>query len=245
MKKKITKIKSYLPLIIFLALFIAFLLSIPTLVNDENNNSIFDEKIKTSGESSEIIEQTKFEQITQSTLQKLEKTQIEDLIGTNQYLDYLISPESQVKIKNRENTVAQEIVTLYINNHTKEAKSLMQSILIEELDKYDSEIDRRWRNHLIYIQYENESYILYNQTNVLRDLTEAKIFGHHKIDVKLYDKQKYYFKTGDQKVDIVTVDLNTGNGTEELENYKDITDFMTEYEYDNNNIYTIHFYIWK
>ena len=153
-----------------LLLFLFFLISIPSFINDDSstsNHRIINNNVESTG----IYEETKFKVITQSILSDIDNIKVEDT--TNNYIINLLLND---EINNRENTIAQEIVSLYLKNDTQISSELSRNYIEEALDNYDEKKDRVWRNHVLILidNNNNKTITLYNENIMLRSIYDAK-----------------------------------------------------------------------
>jgi len=140
--------------------------------------------------------------------------------------------------------MGQEIITLYLTKKYDLAINLSNSIIEEVLNKYDTELERRWRNYLLLLKFEYDVFILYDQTNVLISIYDAKSISQSKILISPYEFQKYYFKQEAGGVEVVTTNLLRGISDKNISEFRNIENVMEEYTLSNQT-YEFKFYIWK
>lgn len=229
--------------------FLIFLISIPQLINNEDNFKQ-DNKILYEGKTqSKFLEESKFNYITNTLIDELTTIKVGN--SQNQYLLYLIVEN---KIINRENTIAQEIISQYLNNNTEIAKKITKEIIESRLPDFDSENDRRWRNEILTLNYKNKTIKLYENENILRSVYDSEIVGITKKQVKLYKTQKYIFTYPNNSIETITIDLETGQSTGDLGEFIDFKDnnkpkvelknIEIKFETSNDE-YQLKFLIWK
>ncbi len=238
-KKKNILIEGFLILCFFL-----FLIS---LIPNENS-SVESERIQTFGKNTPEALELKYDVITKDIGKEFRYTKIGEI--NNKYLSDLVIEK---KISNRENSISQELVTLYKKNLTEELVGLSASFIDEILDFYDDRTQRRWRNHLFYFEGEETKFVFYNRTPLLKKMNESLVIGNYTYVVKPYLYERYHFYLQNHTIKTVDVNLVTWEGEEELEKYVDINNFAPKVDFvdlrsefvESDEEYIFYFYIWE
>ncbi|MDA3855004.1 MAG: hypothetical protein PF569_02005 [Candidatus Woesearchaeota archaeon] len=246
-KKRLKPSKSTIGFIIFLVIFTIFLTQIPSMINDEDD---FYSKptMQTYGRTNDEMLKTKYQVITDTIMYELTNTKIQDSQSK-----YIVELTLANKIDNRENTIAQEIITLYEKNKTNEAKELSREIIEEKLTKFDEKEDWTWRNYLMYFSKNNENFILYNQSPILIEYNESEKIGFSSQNIRLYEFQLYEIELFDGSNETVRLNLLTNESEGDLSKYIDIETHEKNDELksisskfiESNYNHTITFIIWE
>lgn len=254
MRKKIKK-HSYKIIVFFIfILFFLFLVSISIFNNSNLNLNLEDDKVKTTlDKSSYIIEKTKYETITSNILYDFSNVKIEDLLY-NQYFQYLILTN---QIKNRQNSLAQEVIGEYLQDNLSFAKQISKKFINEYLLEFDSSSDIKWRNHRLelYDEEMNLLEILYENSHLILNQSKSNILGYYQTNISLFEFEEYTFKFKNNLTKKVRIDLKTKKGEEKLNEYLEFINdtYKPKFEFESintsfiksNKTYILKFVIWS
>ncbi len=239
--------KVFLIEVLIIAIFITILIQIPTFFSDKNKYGENREII--IGNSERIVEETKFKIIATDVLETMRAMKITDNLD-----DFSINLTLSGHFQNRENTIAQEIIGLHIRNSSEIAENLARHTIENIFSKYDSSREFRLRNYILTLFDNENEVIIANQTNVLREiLDENAIVGMHEIKIKIYVFQDYVFEFEDGSNESIRINLITGEGFENLENYIDFETKIPRMNFsrissdfvESTETYLIRFEMWK
>lgn len=250
-KKHETPKSFYVSLLVSVLVFIVFLSYLPSMLSDEEEidygyNDYYDPSPKGDKE----LQTTKFNMITESILDDFVNFKIE-----NEFSDYVVDLTLNNKLSNRENSVAQEVLNLYLSNKSSEAKKLVNDFVVRRLNAYDNRDEWRWRNHVLTLNNNGDEYILFNESNLLRSYEEGEAKGISSKNVSIYEFQVYYFTFPDGYTEIIKYNLftgasiggnisdfiDTGHGNKpKIDLWKIESDFV-----ESDEIYTLEFKIWN
>lgn len=244
------------PIFYILAIFIAFFVFVflfaflpETQEISINTKNIYMIESQKDPEKALLVQQTKYDTISKSVLTDFNETKIKD--GS---INYVIELMAQDKLINRENSIIQEVIVNYIENNTDVATDLTYYFMLNRLNEFGTDSDRRLTNQLLVLYLDEKEVILYNQTNTLRPLNEAKVSSQAEIYVSLFEKQKYIFTLFDGGTEEVTVDLFTGETNGDLNKYLDVNNnnrprvgtIGVDSEFTlSENSYLVKTYIWE
>jgi len=205
-KKKKSDQFFYTFLIVTILLFVFFLTRIPYMINGDQINYHDEDinQINSNSNPDEFLQKTKFEIITNSIMEDLTTIKIK-----NSYNSHILKLVEKNDITNRDNTIAQEIITLYLSNKSTQAKELTKYFIEEKLNTFDSRSDWRWRNHALILQIPNSTETLYNISNLLIGFEDAKTQGYSIQNVSLYEYQVFYFTFPDGLTKTITLNIFT------------------------------------
>lgn len=221
------KYRNFILISFLVLLFIFFLLKLPELVNEKNIETDKITSYESVNKPGKILEQTKFDIIAKSILFDLKEIKVENMMQINYLVKLIVSD----KINNIENSLAQEIVSFYLNNETEIAQNLSKEFVEYKLAQFDEEKEWRWRNYLLYLIDGDEILILYNQTNILRSVYDSEIVALNSIEIKPYEKQIYYVNFKNNTIKTIEVNLITGESDDNISKYINSK--------DNNNVVSI------
>lgn len=237
---------NFLIMIIIIILFFIFLISLPTIFNEEKTNNI-GEDTKTYTDSSNFLEENKFNYISETIITDLKHKKISD-----ENSPYILNLISNNQIDNRDNSIGQEILYLYLNEKPTQARELATNFIENRLDLFDSKVERKWRNEVLYLIDGEDSIELYEHAPLLKSPYDAQTLGVSVIKISPYQYQIYKITLNNDSEDIIKIDLsNTNNnsnaklnkylGIENKDNYKYINSSFIE----SNKTYEFKFLIWK
>ena len=250
-RKKKADIFFYIFLSILSMIFFYFLTQIPNYVNE---HSSFDEEmyyvnIGSSSNQNEILEKTKFEVISKTVMNDFKNVKIKD-----SYNDYIIDLTVKNKIINRENTIAQEVLTLYLRGKEDQAREMAKRFIIEGLNGFDVPKDWRWRNHVLYFDVRDERVVIFNESNLLIPFENATTSGDFEFEIAIYEFQKFYLTFPDGLKETITSNILTGESDGDLNEYIDINygnkprvdlrSLRTEF-IESEEKYAFRFLIWR
>ncbi len=242
MNKKFNLINCIL-LIFIIILFIYFLVS---LVRTENSNFYSKEIIKTSS-ASDNLKLAKYEYISENLMKDLNSIKVNDL-----FLEIFLKLILEEKIKNRENSVIQEIINFYVLGDLDIARDISKEFIETYLNNFDLPEERKWRNYQFILFDDEKEFILYEKISLLKSFNESNTSYVSDLDVKLFEIQKYVFLKDDNSTDIVLVNLSNNENKDLLFNYINfensslktgIIDLKIEF-IEENKSYKIKFLIW-
>ena len=248
MSSRKKKVKEFFLISTIVLIFIGILSILPSCVRGEETLDYGLEQKRGTDKSSTIIEQTKFQTIADKVKIDLENVKVKD-----SYNPYIIELLVQNKINNRDNTVAQEILSLYLSNKTNVSKRLTFEYIEPILDHFDAKSDRVWRNHVLLLEYDNKSLPLYNESQLLKPIEKADVIGISSVTVRPYKYQKYYFTLPDRGVELITLNLFTGESDGNISKYIDLATKKpkvdlraVESEFiESEDEYILKFVVWK
>ncbi|MCA9497551.1 MAG: hypothetical protein KC589_11515, partial [Nanoarchaeota archaeon] len=227
-------------------LFVFFLVKIPSFINDEVNYENSFTSFESLNKPGKILEQTKIDTIGKDILFDIKNRKVED---TTQ-IPYLVNLILKDKINNIENSLGQEIISFYLNNNSEIAINLSRELIEYKLNQFDEEKEWRWRNYLFYIINGEKSFILYNQSNILRSVYDSEIIALNSVEIKPYKKQIYHIHFKNDSKKSIEVDLLTQESTENISKYidseekKNVKSINSQFaEAENSYIFKI--LIWK
>lgn len=231
--------------IIFI-IFVVFLISIPFFFNNDSNFN--DEKVTNFGENSNEILKYKFQIMSEDIGFFFENNTVSKT--DNNYLNKLIVSN---KISNKDNSLAQELISLYEKNYINESKKLSNSLIKDFLLYYDGVETGIWRNYLFEFKSDNNSFVIYNKSDVLVNLDNATIKGNYSFLVEPYQFQIYNISLENGSSDIVKINLFKNFSDEKLSKYINLETHkplikikdIKSYYIKSNKKYIFNFYIWK
>lgn len=243
-------LKRYFIEVIVVIVFLIFLISIPKLFNNDGKieYTLSSPIVQESQSQGKILEITKFQVISDAVINDFLNTKIED--SNSKYaMDLILSN----KITNKQNSIAQELISLYERKEFADVKNLADEIIETRLDKYDSKQDRKWRNEALYIFHDNETYLIYENINLILKVPEAQIVGLSKATIKPYAFQKYNFTYLNGTEEIITVNLKTKNADKNLTEIIDSNTGKPKIELkdlkitfiESNDEYIMEFVVWR
>lgn len=252
-KKAIENLKSFTIMFLVVVLFILALVKLPDIVMEKEIYDSFNSdnvRVKDFGKSDNFIEETKFITIADSIIDDFNTIKINDVMGVK----YVVELTLDSKISNRENTIAQEVMSLYLRNYTDEAKNLTKFFVEHRLDSFDDKEDWTWRNYEMYMIFDDISVVLYSKKSLLVDVYDANIVGLSSSIVKPFSMQIYNFSYINGSYDIVSVDLISGEEFGNLSNFIDTEnsnklksgiDSLDVYFEEMDKIYEFKFIVWR
>ncbi len=237
--------------IVIVVVFVVFLLSLVSYAKVDDDLQNFEDR-KEFGESSLLIEETKLNLISNDIIEVLSNVTISDM-SNNKYIATLIVDDM---IVNKDNSIGQEIVHLYLSNNTEIAKNVINIVMELILNKYDEPMDWKWRNYQILLSKNLEYVVLYNHTPLLVDIYNNQIASLDKTSIFLNKYQMYNisFENGSSKlfsVDLANSDIS--NASTEIFKYVDLGSgkfkgdaetLNTFFEKDLTNEYIFEILIW-
>lgn len=243
-------LKSYFIEIIVVIGFVLFLFAIPKFLTSDGKIEYALESpvIQENQTTGKILEITKFQVISDAVISDFVDTKVEDS-NSKVAIDLIV----QNKINNKQNSLAQEIISLYQRKEFADVKNLADEIIETRLEKYDKAQDRKWRNEALYIFHDNETYLIYENINLIKKIENSEIVGFTKTTVKPYAYQKYHFTFTNGTVEVVTVDLKTKKADKDLGQFIDIETGKPKMEFkdlkiefvESSDEYIVEFVVWK
>jgi hypothetical protein len=243
-------LKKYIIEAVVILLFLLFLFSIPKLFTDESKieYTLTSPIIGENQTMGKILEITKFQVISDAVIQDFVNTTIEDS-NSQVAIDLIL----ENKITNKQNSVGQELISLYERKELKEVEDLSYDIIENRLEKYDKPQDRKWRNEALYIFHGNETYLVYENINLLVKVPDSDIVGLSKAVIRPYAYQKYIFTYKNGTKEIITIDLKTKEADKDISEFIDIETGKPKIELEDLKIefieseeeYLMQFVIWK
>lgn len=242
--------KYFLVEVVIVVFFILFLFSIPKIFTGEGKveYTLTSPVIQENQTAGKILEITKFQVISDAVIKDFTETKVEDSMSSVA-IDLIV----QNKINNKQNSLAQEMISLYQKKEFADVEDLAYDIIETRLDKYDKKEDRKWRNEALYIFYKDETYLIYENINLIKKVEDSEIVGFTKTTIKPYSYQKYHFVFENGTEEIVTVDLKTKQSDKDLGQFIDIETGKPEMEFkdlkvefvESDDEYIIEFVVWR
>lgn len=244
-----SKIKEILYISIFLIIFTIFLVSLPSFIF-KNNNELDTDKVLLTTKSSDLLEQKRYEVIAFSLTNVLDNISVQ-----NSYYKTIQHLLVTNQISNREHSLGQEILSLHLKNKTQHVKSVTQEIVDYILDQYDTQEQRKWRNHeLLLLKNNNVISTLYNSSHLLLSFENATIKAETSFYLSVFSNQLYIFEFKNKTKEEVLIEINENRSNFiQLEKFfdketqmprRDIINFNSSF-IKSDDIYEIKFRIWK
>lgn len=245
MKKKF---KEFLVIFLIIFFFFLFLLFLPSFFEIDNfyDNS---DKIILQTTASTSLEQIRYDLIVENLLLVFKNISIQD--ANYKTLQHLLVTN---QISNREHSLGEEILSLYLKNNSLASREVSKEIVDYILDQFDTEEQRKWRNHELNLYYNNSKLInLYNSSHLVLNFNSAQIKSRDYINLSTYKYQKYNFEFFNGTSEEILIDLNSHlDYLEILSPYldsnglpkKDIKNVNSSFIYSNIT-YQLEFKVWS
>lgn len=243
-------IKDFIYIGVFLLIFLIFLIFLPTIFLKNENFDMNQEKILLTTNPSDYLEKVKYETIAKSITFVFDNISVQE--SNYKTLQHLLITN---QISNRENSLGQEVLSLYLKNKTLHSTEVTKEIIDYILDQYDTEQQRKWRNHEFILYYNKTPlFTLYNSSHLIKNFNNSTIFAKNSINISIYSHQLYIFEFLNQTIKKVLIDLNSNQSHFDLlKDFFDEDTNLPKSEIKNfnstfiksNKIYQIEFKIWK
>lgn len=245
------KSKEFIYIFVFIFLFAIFLFFLPKIfVDDSYEYYTKNDEVLLETKNSKEIEQVRFETISKTIIETLNNITIRD--SNYRTINHLLVTN---QISNRENSLGQEIIYQYKKNKTLQAQEVTREILNYILEQYDTQEQRKWRNHeLLLIKNNTKISTLYKSSHLLLKFNESEIKAQSNFTLSLYSHQVYeIFLNNGTKEEIKIPISSQKNQHVYLSQYFDnqtnqpkpiVKNFTTNFV-ESNEKYIIDFKMWK